>query len=238
MRILAFDTSTSATTTALFDPEAAIDLEQRHDPAPGARPGHASKLMGQVIALMQRASTSWGEIDRLAVGIGPGTFTGLRIGVATARALACARAIPLVGIPSLEALALGARRAGVHDGARIAAIDARRGEAFAAAWDDAGERLFEDAALGPDQLARLVREVGKRPLAIGTGALEFRALLEREGALVPPDDSELHLVSAANHCRLALDRPAGPIGDVKPAYLRLADAEIALRARENRPTTP
>src|SRR5205823_2510395 len=137
MRILAFDTATRATAVALDE------VELRDDPPAGTRPHHTTRLMPLIVEVLERAATEWAEIDRIAVGIGPGTFTGLRIGVATARSLSRARRIPLVGVSTLESLALNAsgadpataRANDAHDAeAVLAVLDARRGEVFAAGW--------------------------------------------------------------------------------------------------------
>lgn len=238
MRILGFDTATPATAVALFDDEAGIELERRDDPPQGVRPRHATKLMPLIAELLERESTSWGEIDRIAVGIGPGTFTGLRIGIATARALGQARRIPLVGVSTLESLALGARDRGNGPRVVVAVIDARRGEAFAASWmaDDLDRpdppRLTEPRALTPQALGELIAGLGPRTLAVGDGAVKFREVLERSGASIPEDDSDLHRVSAVNHCRLARNRRASAPDEIRPEYLRLPDAEISRTARK------
>jgi tRNA threonylcarbamoyladenosine biosynthesis protein TsaB len=80
----------------------------------------------------------------------------------------------------------------------------------------------------------MIPELGPGALAIGEGAVEFRVALERSGALVPDDESELHSVSAINHCRLAGGLRAGAPDEVRPEYLRLPDAEIARRAAATR----
>ena len=102
MRILAFDTATRATSVALDE------FELRDDPPAGERPRHTTRLMPLIVEVLERTQTEWSAIDRIAVGVGPGTFTGLRIGVATARSLSRARGIPLVGVSTLESLALNA----------------------------------------------------------------------------------------------------------------------------------
>jgi tRNA threonylcarbamoyladenosine biosynthesis protein TsaB len=236
MRILAFDTATRATAVALAGTGERV-LEARDDPPPGERPRHASRLLPLTAELLERAGIGFEDIDRLAVGVGPGTFTGLRIGVATARALAQAGRIPLVGVSTLHSLALNA--VGSPAAARldsvVAALDARRREVFAAAWrlpdlDARATSLTAPRAFAPEALADVIRELGGNTLAIGEGAVEFRLILEGSGAIVPADDSELHRVSGAGHCRIARHlRPAGP-DQVHPEYLRLPDAEIARRA--------
>jgi tRNA threonylcarbamoyladenosine biosynthesis protein TsaB len=228
MRVLAFDTATAATTAALVETDGPA-LELRDDPPPGRRPGHASQLLPLVHELMLRAGVSWPEIDRIAVGIGPGTFTGLRIGLATARALAASSGRPLVGVSTLAALA-----AAVPDEPVLAVIDARRGEAFAAAWPAGGgpaspPPALEPSVLTPERLAAAATELGPL-LAIGDGAITFRELLQGAGAEVPPDDDVRHRVSAIWHGRLAVTLAPGRAEDVQPLYLRVPDAELNLKA--------
>lgn len=242
MRILALDTATARTAVALRDIDAAsgLDLTAADDPPAGARPGHASRLLSLVAGLMQRGGADWESIDRIAVGVGPGTFTGLRIGIASAQALGAASGRPLVGVSTLRSLALAAHE---HDPARatLAVIDARRGEAFAAGWA-AGEDPLSAApvlapcVLAPDQLVRVaagggVADAGGAGLggaqAVGDGALRFRELLERAGMHVPEAESPLHRVSASEHCRLAAVLAPSPDGRLQPEYLRRPDAEIA-----------
>jgi tRNA threonylcarbamoyladenosine biosynthesis protein TsaB len=255
VRILAFDTATASTSVALLDTDRGLELEARDDPPPGERPRHATRLMPLIVELLERAGGGWEALDRIAVGVGPGTFTGLRIGVATARALAQARELELVGISTLQSLALNARSAaarsvagrpaaGGHGLASVdvvlAVIDARRGEVFAAGWrlapeDEAsgamlGEQLLEPSPLRPAELGELVPDIARHTLAIGSGAVEFRSQLERSGAVVPADDSVLHRVTSLNHCLLAAAPcVADGAGEIVPEYLRLPDAELTRR---------
>ena len=220
MKVLGFDTATPATAVALLRPDAA-PLEARHDPAPGERPGHASRLLPLLRAVLERSGLGWADVDRLGVGVGPGTFTGLRIGVATARALAQATGVALVPVGSLRALAAVPAAPAV-----LAVLDARRGEAFVAGWA-AGEELIAPAAMTPAALGSLPRPPVGAWLAVGDGAVRFRSALERAGSTVPPDDDPVHRVSAAATCRLALEAPrAAGRDEVVPQYLRLPDAEI------------
>jgi tRNA threonylcarbamoyladenosine biosynthesis protein TsaB len=225
--ILAFDTATSATVVGLDA------LELRDDPPQGSRPRHTTRLLPMIAKAMSDAGAGWEDIDRIAVGVGPGTFTGLRIGIATARALGHARGIPLVGVSTLESIAVVAATDAEQSAVVLAVLDARRGEVFAAAWPVAGERpepLLAPRAIDPGVLAELIPGLGPRVLAVGEGAVEFRAVLEHSGALIPGDHSELHRVAAKGHLQLArLLRPSGPDG-IRPEYLRLPDAEIARRA--------
>jgi len=209
--ILGLDTATSATAVAVAS--AGLTVERRDDPEPGARPGHASRLLALIEETFAEAGVSWASIDRIAVGVGPGGFTGLRIGIATARALAQARDLPLAGVSSLAALAAGAR----HDGPIVAVIDARRGEVFAAS-----PGVFEPVALTPAALAERI-EPGS--MAVGDGAVRFREELERAGTFVPVDHSPSHRVSAAQICRLGADVEPADRDALLPDYRREPDAK-------------
>jgi tRNA threonylcarbamoyladenosine biosynthesis protein TsaB len=237
--LLAFDTATRATTVALCRP-GVPPLEARDDPEPGARPRHATHLLPLAGELLERAGLGFADLERVAVGVGPGTFTGLRIGLATARALAQARGIPLVGVSTAAALALGAWQAALEARRElvVAAIDARRGEVFAAVWRvvseadpparlaDPAQALIEPRAWSPEALSAAVTELGGSALAAGDGAVAFRGAIERSGALIPDDGSELHRVAATNHCRLAARLHDRAPGEVVPEYLRVPDAEL------------
>ncbi|HUO70868.1 MAG TPA: tRNA (adenosine(37)-N6)-threonylcarbamoyltransferase complex dimerization subunit type 1 TsaB [Solirubrobacteraceae bacterium] len=234
MRILAFDTATRATTVALCGLGGRRPPQDaRDDPPAGTRPRHANRLMPLIVEVLERAGCTWSELDLIAVGVGPGTFTGLRIGIATANALGRARGIPLAGVSTLRSLALGGAAAGDVD-AILAVIDARRGEVFAAAWRARGGELADDllapSALAPETLASLLPRLGSTVRAVGDGAVEFKGVLERSGVLVPEDGSDLHRVTAINHCALAGRLPEGGTDEIRPEYLRLPDAEIARRA--------
>ena len=220
--ILGIDTATPSTAAAVWSRDGR-ECERRDDPAAGERPRHASRLLALIEAAIEGAGASWDEIERIAVGVGPGGFTGLRHGIATARALAQGRGLPLAGVSSLEALARGAAQ---HAGDRpvLAVIDARRGEVFAAAWQG-GERLLEPAAIDPGELAASLgagRLAG--PLAAGDGSVRFRELFERAGALVPADRSPAHRVSALQVCRLGAAGEATDRDRLVPDYRREPDA--------------
>ena len=211
MRILGIDTATALTAVAFTDTKAqpAPLLVALDDPPPGARPNHARAVLG----LVEQVLDGTREIDRIAVGIGPGTFTGLRIGLATAQALARGFDCELVGVSTLAALEVAARQAN-PDMELLAVIDARRGEAFVAGTG------LAPAVKRPEELGELA--TGR--LAVGDGAIKFRAELERGGATVPPDDHELHRVQASFHCLIGaqITQPK----PVAPLYLRVPDAEL------------
>jgi tRNA threonylcarbamoyladenosine biosynthesis protein TsaB len=235
MRILGFDTATRATAVALVDTETGAAIERRDDPPAGERPRHTTRLMTLITEVLSAGDAGWDDVGRIAVGVGPGTFTGLRIGVATARALAQAREIDLVGVSTLHSLARGAVGQAADQEAILAVLDARRSEVFAAGWPAArvreagAEPLLAPRAQAPDELARASALLGRAWLAVGDGSVEFRAVLERSGARIPEDNSAMHRVTAVEHCRLAAELHPQPRDGVRPEYLRLPDAELSLR---------
>jgi tRNA threonylcarbamoyladenosine biosynthesis protein TsaB len=237
--LLAFDTATRATTVAWQGARGEPPIEARDDPPSGERPRHTACLLPLIADVLERSGTSWRALERVAVGVGPGTFTGLRIGIATARALVQALAVPLVGVPTLRSLAASAdctefpaAGAGQRPEAVVCVLDARRAEVFAAAWsitDHGLVSLFAARALRPEALVDLLLSteglVPANTLALGDGALAFREIVAASGVVVP-DDTERHRVTAVNHCQLAWSLPPRHPDDVHPCYVRLPDAEL------------
>ncbi|MGA8365633.1 MAG: tRNA (adenosine(37)-N6)-threonylcarbamoyltransferase complex dimerization subunit type 1 TsaB, partial [Solirubrobacteraceae bacterium] len=140
MIVLGFDTSTPATAIGLRLADGTT-MQARDDPGEGEHPGHATRLLPLAASLLAQAGLRFADVDRIAVGVGPGTFTGLRIGAASARGLAQSLDAQLIGVSSLQALAFAAANSRQAGGmgvvAVLALIDARRGEAFAAAYTPA-----------------------------------------------------------------------------------------------------
>jgi len=238
MILLGIDTSTPSTAVAqrLADGSA---TQQRDDPPAGAHPGHATRLLRMAADVLAGAGVGWSAIDRVAVGVGPGTFTGLRVGIATARGLAQSLSAELVGVSSTQALAAQALAAQPAPEAVLAVIDARRGEAFVAAYQagDGGvpQELSPPRPLAPEELAHVAAEAepgaGAAPrswLAVGDGAVRFRAQLEAGGIDVAPDASPLHLLSALAICELGTRVAPTAIQEILPDYRRRPDAELAL----------
>jgi tRNA threonylcarbamoyladenosine biosynthesis protein TsaB len=196
--ILAFDTATDVATSALvWDGEVV-----------GERASTPVRLLEDVDALLRRGGARESQLEAIAVGAGPGSFTGLRMGLVTARALAFALDVPVAGVSTLAALAAGAPGA-------LPVIDAKRREIFTLVDG-------EPRVVMPDEL-----ELAPGTVCVGGGALRYREALEEAGAEVPPADSELHLPRARFHAALARD--FGPAELVDPIYLRVPDAEKALR---------
>lgn len=190
MLILAFDTATDVATSALVSDGEVL----------GERCSRAVTLLEDVDALVRQAGAHTRELDALAVGVGPGSFTGVRIGLSTARGLALALAIPAAGVSTLDALAAGAPGA-------VPVIDARRREVF-----------VPGGVVAPAEL-----EVEAGQTYVGSGAVRYRDVLEARGAEIPPDSDERHLPRARFHAQLARD--FGSAEEIEPLYLRVPDAD-------------
>ena len=229
MNVLGFDTSTAATAACVLSADGqAFELEPAAEALTGP-PGHARELMPAVVEALEQSGLHGSDLDAIAVGVGPGTFTGLRIGVATARALASAWGTELRPVSSLAALAAGATAAGsgdapAPDGPVLALIDARRGQVFAALFEDGTQRWAPFAAT-PHAVAERVADAGLKPLAVGDGSVRFRDVLEAVAVRVAPDGSRAHVVRGLSICRLASDVSPAPPEAVLPDYLRPPDAK-------------
>jgi tRNA threonylcarbamoyladenosine biosynthesis protein TsaB len=188
---LAFDTATGVATSALVDDGELL----------GERVSRAQTLLEDVDALLRQGGAHPRDLDALAVGIGPGSFTGVRIGLAAARGLALSLGLRGAGVSTLDALAAGAPGA-------LPVIDAKRKEVFTLV---AGE----PAVLAPEDV--------RGALCVGDGAVRYRDVLEANGAEVPPDEDERHLPRARFHAQLA--RELVEVDAIEPLYLRLPDAK-------------
>lgn len=222
MQLIGFDTATDQTAVAATREGEAV-FASSVDPVSNGRPAHATHLLAEV-EKAAAAAGGWEAIDRIAVGVGPGSFTGLRIGIATAQALARAQGLELVGVGSLDALGRGG--AGRAAGKPIlAAIDARRGELFTALLSPGGERIWEVAVDPPEAVVDRLSQLPGPPLAVGSGALRFRDELRKAGAEVPEDADPAHRVSAAKVCAIGAELAASGESAIEPLYLRRPDAE-------------
>jgi tRNA threonylcarbamoyladenosine biosynthesis protein TsaB len=231
MIVLGIDTATPATVVGLRLADGRT-LQERDDPDARRRPGHATRLLPLADDLLDEAHIDWSELGRIAVGIGPGTFTGLRIGIATARGLAQSLGVELVGVSSLRALAHGA---GDHAQRVLAAIDARRGEVFVAAYEG-GQELIAPQAVSPDGVAELLDSAAidtqaEQWLALGDGVILYRETFERAGMHVAEDGCEHHRIQGHAICELGEQAPESAEA-VLPDYRRRPDAEIALEGAQ------
>ena len=221
--VVGFDTATPRLTVAAMR-DGELITEVASDAAPGERPAHARELAAEVEAAAEAAG-GWAAVDAIAVGVGPGSFTGLRIGIATARALGQGLGKPLAPVVSLAALAHAIPAADDH-AHRLAVIDARRGQAFAALYDASGSEVWAPFVATPEELAARLAKAGGTPAAAGDGSVRFRRQLEAAGAKVLADDDEGHRISARGVCMLAAEARLLRPEDVEPIYLRPPDAEL------------
>lgn len=198
MLTLAFDTATAVATSALVDGDEVL----------GERVSRAQTLLEDVDALLRQAGAHPSDLGRLAVGIGPGSFTGVRIGLAVARGLALSLDLPGSGVSTLASLAAGAPGA-------VPVIDAKRREVFTLLEG-------EPSVLDPQELP-----FQEGAVCVGDGAKRYRSLLEERGAVVPPDDDERHVPRARFLAALAGE--PGAVDELEPLYLRVPDADRNLR---------
>lgn len=219
--VVGFDTASSETAVAVLEgmqAESEIRIAADRD----GRPAHGRALL----AAIERAvgdSGGWGRISRIAVGIGPGSFTGIRIGVSTARALAQGHRLPLVGVITTTALCAGIGAVDPISGrTRLAVLDARRGEVFAAV--DRGDGPSGPVVCAPGDLDAALGDLSGA-LAAGPGSVRFRSEIEALGVEVAAEADPVHRVPARQVCLLAAGADPGDPGLVRPMYLRRPDAE-------------
>jgi tRNA threonylcarbamoyladenosine biosynthesis protein TsaB len=194
--ILALDTATAVATTALVRDGAVL----------GERSSVPIRVLEDVDALLRDAGVEPQDLDGIVVGTGPGSFTGVRLGLGAVRGLAFALDVPVAGVSTLQALAAGAPDA-------VPVIDAKRREVF----------VEQDGAIVA--LPAAAFEAPGRT-CVGDGALRYRAHLEATGAVVPPDDDERHVPRARFHAALAGE--LGPADRIEPVYVRAPDADRML----------
>jgi tRNA threonylcarbamoyladenosine biosynthesis protein TsaB len=213
--ILALDASTPVTTVALAEAEGRLVLAEISVPSRGPSGGASEVLLPAVHAALDLAGEELGAVDVVLCGVGPGTFTGIRIAASTARALALGTGSPLAKNSTLQALAAPALSCRPDV---LAVLDARRGEVFAQRFSADGP-TSGIACTKPDDLS-----VDGGPLVVGDGAVRYRGSLERLG-YVPPDGSPLHRVSAAGHV-MSADLSPVAAEELVPIYVREPDAEV------------
>ncbi len=217
MLVLAIDTASSFCSAALLDSAAGRTLAVRSE---DIGRGHAERLMGMIDDVLDEAGLSFASIQRIGVTVGPGSFTGIRVGVAAARGLALALRVPCLGVTTLEALAAGVADRAPRGSPIMAVLDARRSEYFCQAFSPSGEPLTEAMALGLDATAALARRHGA--VLVGSGAKAIADRLADKTSSVPAVDPTpgLDIVAVA---RIAAER--SPTSPPSPLYLRGADAK-------------
>ncbi|MYS84379.1 tRNA (adenosine(37)-N6)-threonylcarbamoyltransferase complex dimerization subunit type 1 TsaB [Embleya scabrispora] len=211
MLLLAFDTATPAVTVALHDDSGVLADSTRVD---ARRQGEL--LAPGIVDVLRAAGRTRAELTDIAVGVGPGPYTGLRVGIVTALALGDALGVPVHGVCTLDALAYAARRDGTVTGPFVAATDARRKEVYWARYDEAGARVEGPAV---DRAGELAEEVRGLP-AVGAGAALYASEF---GDVRLPEHPDAAALAA-----FAVERLVGGGGllAAEPLYLRRPDAQV------------
>jgi tRNA threonylcarbamoyladenosine biosynthesis protein TsaB len=230
VNLLAFDTSTAGTLVVARSAGGAL-AERRHIPGDGERPAHTT--LGLVLAAqaLDELGLTWADLDRVGIGVGPGSFTGLRAGLSAAAGLARRLAIPLVASTATELLAVGAvARAGARP--LLTVVDGRRRELFVERWTHAA--AASDAPLAARSASGITvarrSELAERLggladwLVVGDGAVLERDALLALGAEVPDPSDPVHQLSAEALATLTAIGVPQDADAVRPAYGRDADA--------------
>lgn len=219
MIVLAFDTAQGALSVAVHDDGGALasafELRTR---------GHAEELMPAIETVLAEAALGFSDLDALAVTIGPGTFTGLRVGLAAARGLALARGLPLVGVTTLEAIA--ASVVASDDEVIVASFDAKRGEVYVQAFDAELAPLTEPALVAVAEVGALLPR--RKLLLVGTGAALLEEALhgfDRRPADAPAQP-RADIVAQLALKRLAVDGIDAFRVAPAPLYIRAPDAKL------------
>ncbi|MCC8022856.1 MAG: tRNA (adenosine(37)-N6)-threonylcarbamoyltransferase complex dimerization subunit type 1 TsaB [Clostridiales bacterium] len=227
MQILAFDASAKTSSAAIVADGVLLGRAFLHTGFT-----HSETLLPMIAQLLENTGVAMGRIDGIAVSRGPGSFTGVRIGIATAKGLAFPGNIPCAGISTLEAMAYTCPR----DGVAFCLMDARRGQVYRAAFRVSAsrvERLCGDGAAAVDDLEQELKQYAREPvLLMGDGAAlcykQYRNL-EQEIVLAP---EHVRYQDACGVALAAQGRAFGPAAELAPVYLRLPQAQRELRRRQ------
>lgn len=241
MRVLGLDTSTPIASVAISE-DGRIVAEEFYPPQETAersvaKSNHAEIILPLIDSVLQRAGIGLSDVTGIAVGIGPGSFTGVRIGLSTVKGLAYGTGMPAVGISTLQAIA--ARVSG-FEGIVCPILDARKSEVYASVFRKQGnrlERMTEDALMPILSFLRELRGVGKtaRCLFIGDGVTSYGPLLQRATDLQSyfAEEGAMRSVAASiallGERQFIEDRPVH-LDDLAPVYLRRPGCESRMKA--------
>ena len=224
MLILAFETSAKAAGAALFSDGTLLAESYQNTGLT-----HSQTLLVMAQDLLKQCGFGPGDVDAVAVAAGPGSFTGVRIGVAAAKGFAWGAQVPCYGVSTLQSMALGL---GAHTGTVCAVMDARRSQvynALFAAENGVLTRITEDRAIALAELAEELKTLPQPIFLVGDGsALTWRTLRETVSGLVMPQEHRMHQRAAGvglAALRAIADGQTGDAGALQPNYLRLSQAE-------------
>ncbi len=221
MLLLAFETSAKAASVALFDGEKLLAEQYQNTGLT-----HSQTLMVMAEDVLKQCGKTPQDVQAVAVANGPGSFTGVRIGVAAAKGFAWASEIPLYGVSTLEAMALGL---GIHDGFVCAVMDARREQVYNALFyvnQDVLTRQTPDRAIALADLKNELKSLEKPVFLVGDGSILCYHTLQKDvpNLVLPPEWRMHQRAVGVGLAALAQDKPADPAG-LAPNYLRLSQAE-------------
>lgn len=229
MKLLVIDTSTTANSIAVTE-DGRLLAELLVNP----EAGNSASLMGSLDMVLRSAGITTGGLDAIGVSLGPGSFTGLRVGIAAAKGLSLATGIPVVGFSSLAMLAMNLPHASLPV---CPLLDARKSEVYGALYRCGAvpEATIRDMVARP---ADLLEKIGGETLFLGSGALRYRDLIvEKLGASAHFAPSVCHQPRASAGALLAADLLAQgkaiPARDLVPVYLRLSEAELARKTQKS-----
>ena len=226
MLILAFESSARAASVALLRDGSLLSQYSQCSALT-----HSRTLLPMAEDMLRNAELTIGDVDLFAVAHGPGSFTGVRIGVSTVKGLAWAADKPCVGVSTLEAMAWHGLAAG---GVICPVMDARRSQVYNALFeirDERPGRLCEDKPIALEELAPQLRELDGPVFLVGDGAAITAAFLEKEGIPFRLAPENLRWQSAWGVAMAAADKAPGSADELLPVYLRLSQAE---RERQER----
>ena len=233
MKILAFETSAKAASVALMENGKLLGESYQNTGLT-----HSQTLMVMAEDLLKTAGLTAQDVEAVAVAAGPGSFTGVRIGVAAAKGFAWGAELPCYGVSTLEAMA---RNLGVWQGYIVPAMDARRSQVYTAIFRaEKGilTRLEEDMAISLEELKEKIKNFAEPVFLVGDGALLcYNTLLEEVPQLVLPPEHRMHQRASGVALAARAMADAGIPGngaELTPNYLRLSQAERERMARENR----
>ncbi len=233
MLMLAFETSAKAASVALMDGQKLLGENYQNTGLT-----HSQTLMVMAEDLLNTCGKAPQQVEAVAVAAGPGSFTGVRIGVAAAKGFAWGRQIPCYGVSTLEAMATGL---GIWDGYVVSTMDARRSQTYTAIFRAEGgklARVLEDCAISFAELGEKLKNCEKPIFLVGDGAvLCYNTLLEELPGLVLPPEHRMQQRATGVALVAQAMADAGVPGngaELTPNYLRLSQAERERLARENR----
>ena len=221
MNLLAVDTSTTSCSVALFSGDRLLA-----EVVYAAGKTHSRHLMSMIHRILEACRCEPADVGGIAVTRGPGTFTGLRIGISTVKGLAAATGTPVVGVSSLAALAFPFF---LHDCPVVAMIDARRGEIYYTQYRGSAQPAKRVWVGAPETVAAALPDDA---ILVGSGALLYRRVFENRNPPIRFADTMQHVIRAASVGRLALERfrkqDVDPIEALIPEYVRKSDAQIQM----------